>query len=150
MIYYAKIYSKQYINLCTLNTSIGRSKSTSRQPTKQSGNSINYKCTKHLSLRQTHSSSLVKVLGNYNPKLQVRKPVLSYHMKYTTTIMYQSRLKTISTKYRTKLSHEYTTTIMYLADPQRMSTQLLSCIQPTLSVKAHTNVPATQSQHARY
>jgi hypothetical protein len=23
---------------------------------------------------------LVKVLGNYNPKLQVRKPVLSYHM----------------------------------------------------------------------
>ena len=62
-----------------------------------------YRVVADIRMLNTHYQTL---MSRYKAilKLQVRNPVLSY------------------------APHEYTTTIMYLADPQCMSTQLLSCI----------------------
>ncbi len=54
------------------------------------------------------------ILGNYKYRYATRTKLPH---EYTTTIMYQSRHKTTSTKSRTMLAHEYTTTIMYQAIP---------------------------------
>ena len=56
------------------------------------------------------------ILGNYNPQLPVQNRTKLPH-EYTTTIMYQSRHNTTSTKSRTMLAHEYTTTIRYQPVP---------------------------------
>ena len=68
------------------------------------------------------------ILGNYNQNYRYETRTKLPH-EYTTTIMYQGRHNTTSTKSRTMLA---------------MSTQLLSGINPYhFSVTTYTNVPAT-------